>query len=377
MEQEKSGNHYFQSPGLILFIIKWKLPLLIITLIAVVGAIVFSAPYFITPKFKSTVIFFPSSTNSISRALLGEGNQPSQDILAFGEEEQAEQMLQILFSDDIRDEIIARYNLMQHYNIDTTAAYPKTRLYKKFEDNISFERTEYMSVKIEVLDADAQTAANIANDIAALVDSTKTKMQRERAVVGLRIVENEYNEQLEMIRKIEADLDSARNKGVFDFKTQSAILNEEHSMAWEQFKNQAAALTVLEKYKQANDSSVVNTRARIKGAEAQIQYLDGKLRELAQYGGLNLRQMENLELEQKKLSELREKYNSARIDAEQALPHKFTVNRATPAEKKAYPVRWLIVLITSVTAFGISLIILLTLENLRHFKHLNHNSKYY
>lgn len=377
MEQEKNGNHYFRSPGLILFIIKWKAPLLIITIIAAIGAVVFSSPFFIAPKFRSTVIFFPSSTNSISRALLAEGNQPSQDILAFGDEEQAEQMLQILYSDEIRDAIIARYNLMRHYNIDSTASFPKTRLYSKFKENINFERTEYMSVKIEVLDTDAKTAANIANDIAALVDSIKTKMQRERAVVGLKIVENEYNEQLEAIRKIEADLDSARQKGVFDFKTQSAILNEGHSTAASLLKRETAALTVLEKYKPSNDTVVINTRARIQGASAQIEYLDHKLKELAQYGGINLKQMENLALEQKKLSILREKFNSARIDAEQILPHKFTVNRATPAEKKAYPVRWLIVLVTALSAFCISLIILITIENLRHFKHLNHNNKYY
>ena len=352
------------------------MPLLIITAVAVIGAIIFSGPYFITPKYKSSVIFFPSSTNSISRALLAEGNQPSQDILAFGEEEQAEQMLQILFSDEIRDEIIKHYNLMQHYDIDSTSSFPKTKLYSKFKDNINFERTEYMSVKIEVLDRNADTAANIANDIAALVDSIKTKMQRERAIVGLRIVENEYKQQLEVIRNIEADLDSVRRKGIFDFKTQSAILNEEHSMASTLLKNQTASLTVLEKYKPADDTSVVNTKARIQGAAAQVRYLDTKLKELAQYGGINLMQMENLELEQKKLSILKEKCNSARIDAEQILPHKFTVNRATPSEKKAYPVRWLIVLVTGLTAFSISLIILLTLENLRHFKYLNNNNKH-
>jgi len=374
VEQEKNDNHYFQSPGLILFIIKWKAPLFIITIVAIIGAIIFSSPSFLVPKYKSTVIFFPSSTNSISRALLSDGNQPSQDILAFGEEEQAEQMLQILYSDEIREVIIGRYNLMQHYDIDATASFPRTRLYKKFEENVNFERTEYMSVKIEVLDTDAKTAANMANDIAALVDSIKTKMQRERAIAGLRIVENEYKTEEEAVRNIETDLDLMRKKGVFDFRTQAATLSEEQSMATTLLKNQSAALTVFEKYKPDNDTSVVNTRARIKGAEAQIQYLDSKLNELAQYGGINLRQMENLELEQKKLSGLKEKCNSARIDAEQVLPYKFTLNHATPAEKKAYPIRWLIVLITGLTAFSVSLIILLTLENLRHFKHLNHNS---
>jgi hypothetical protein len=43
VEQKKHGNHYFQSPGLIFFIIKWKLPLFVITIIAVVAAVIFHA----------------------------------------------------------------------------------------------------------------------------------------------------------------------------------------------------------------------------------------------------------------------------------------------------------------------------------------------
>jgi len=50
-----------------------------------------------------------------------------------------------------------------------------------------------MAVQISVLDKDPQMAADIANKIADLLDSTKNQMQRQRAFSGYRIVEAEYN----------------------------------------------------------------------------------------------------------------------------------------------------------------------------------------
>ena len=103
-------NTDFDSSNLISFIWKWRIPLIIIVVIAALAAVIFSAPFFITPKFKSTVVLFPTSTNSISKVLLSDNFGGKEDILEFGEEEQAEQLLQILNSTLIRAEIIDKYN---------------------------------------------------------------------------------------------------------------------------------------------------------------------------------------------------------------------------------------------------------------------------
>ncbi len=49
-----------------------------------------------------------------------------------------------------------------------------------------------MAVKITVFDTDPQMAADMANDIAALLDSTRNFMQKERAVKAFQIVNEEY-----------------------------------------------------------------------------------------------------------------------------------------------------------------------------------------
>ena len=146
-------------------IIKYIKQLLYIGLIAIIASVVFSAPFFIKPLYKSTVILYPTASNSISKALLSENVGNTKDILEFGEDEQTEQMLQVLNSNKIRDRIIVKYHLMEHYNIKKSSRYKMTELYDRYDDNFKFRRTEYMAVKITVYDENPQMAADMANDV--------------------------------------------------------------------------------------------------------------------------------------------------------------------------------------------------------------------
>ena len=108
----------FNSTNLFVLMYKWRKPLIIVPLVAAVLAYIFTRPFFIDPLYKSTVILFPSTTNSVSKALLPQQNTFSnEDILEFGTEDQAEQLLQILNSGEIRDSIINKFDLMNHYKI--------------------------------------------------------------------------------------------------------------------------------------------------------------------------------------------------------------------------------------------------------------------
>ena len=142
----------FDSSNLVIFLFKWRKPLFIVMIAALAGSWFFSLPWFITPKYKSTVILFPAGTNSVSKALLSDQQAKGQDLMAFGEDEQAEQLMQILNSNKIRDKIITRYNLMEHYGIDSNSRYKFSRLFAEYEKNITFRRTQFMAVQITVLD---------------------------------------------------------------------------------------------------------------------------------------------------------------------------------------------------------------------------------
>ena len=138
----------------------------------------------IEEKFESTVTLYPSKTSSVS---FGEINNEDQTVSKFGEEEEAEQMLQILESAKIREEIITKFDLLNHYEIDTTGKYIFTELNETYADNISFTRNKNGAVLISVMDKSPDTAALIANEIADLFDRTKNAMIHARAITDFNI----------------------------------------------------------------------------------------------------------------------------------------------------------------------------------------------
>ena len=65
--------------------------------------------------------------------------------------------------------------------------------------------------------------------------------------------------------------------------------------------------------------------------------------------------------------EIKEKFDKAKIDAEEELPQTFKVDPAYPAEKKSYPIRWIIVVISTISAFILGVIILAVLDSLARY----------
>lgn len=326
----------FDSSNLLAYIFRWRKPLLIITVLAAIGSAIFSGPAFVPPKYKSTVIMFPTSTASVSKSLLAKNSMQKEDLLQFGEEEQAEQLLQILNSDEIRGKVINKYDLMLHYEIDTTGDYPFTDLFEEYEDNITYKRTEFQSVRIDVMDVDPVMAANIANDIAALLDTTKNRMQKERAIKAMNIAKAEYDYMKDYVRELEDSLNRLREMGINDYESMSERFNEAYA------------------------------KAILEGKVSAATQLEGRLKTLSQYGGAYVSIRDMLEHEKEQLSHLRAKYQEAKVDAEQTLPHKFIVNNAFVAEKKSYPIRWLIVVISTISAFLITLISIILMESFKN-----------
>lgn len=326
----------FNSLNLLGLIFKhWKK----LAIIAVVAAVASAgASYLIKPKFKSSVILFPARQNSLSKSLLSENPSMSQDVLQFGEEEEAEQLIQVLNSEEIRNRIIKKYNLMRHYDVDPTGSFPMTKLRNEYEDNIKFSRTEFMSVRIDVLDTDPDTAALIANDIAALLDTIKNGIVQSRAKEALKIVQGDLYAKETRIKLLDDSLGTLRDKGVFDYEKQIERLIEAYG------------------------------KAIVGGNAGAAKTLQAQLDTLGKYGRAFVTLRDQLIYDVENLSLIKKKYDDAKVDADSFIKSYFLVDKAYPAEKKSYPVRWLIVLVSIVSALLVGMIVLIGLENYKHYK---------
>ena len=317
---EEQQRNTYSSKYLCKLLVEYKKPILIILAVAALCAILFSTPFFITPLYKSTTVIYPTSSNSISKVLISTTYQSEKDILNFGEDEQTEQMLQVLNSNRVRDKVISRFNLMEHYNVGNSK-YPITKLNKLYDARIKFRRTEYNAVKITVLDSDAELSARIANEIAEIFDSTMNQLQKEVAIEAYRIVEQEYNTLVSEMNVLEDSLNTLRKLGVFDYESQVEMLSQQ--LAVELGKGNAQG---------------------VKNIQEQMDIL-------AEYGGASYAINERLDNDRLQLSLVKSKYEEAKVDATEFIPHKFVVTSAFQAERKSYPVRWLIVVITLLSTF--------------------------
>ena len=314
MENKKQTGYNFNSVDLLIYIWKKRIILAIVGLVAGITAIVISLT--ITPMFSSSVIMFPASGASVARGLMAQNYTGPQSVYGFGEEEQAEQLLQVLHSEPIRTRIIEKYNLMEHYEIDPEGKYPLTELLKQFRANINFRLTEYQSVEISVMDKDPEISASIANDISGLVDTVFSGMKKKRAINALELVEGEYRE--------------AENKLV----------------AMEDSLNRIS-LQLASNIKTSGDAS------------------NNLLKAFSDYGVSYVSMIQQMRNEVGLVINMRYRYNEAKLEAQQNLPYKFVVEKAIPPEKKAYPNKSLIVIVSTFASLLFALIVLIIIDNVK------------
>lgn len=329
--QETNTENQFNTIEIIRLIVRYKWPILIVTIAACVASVIFSGPSFITPKYESFVIFYPAKNNSVSGGILEDATARDVDASEFGEEENAEQALQILNSSDLMGRVVDRFQLMKHYKIDPNSPMPYTQLASKIKGNIKFSRTEFLSIRINVLDADPNMAAAIANGISQIYDTVRTEIQRQVSSKAYTIIENEYNAKIKEVETIQQQVNDISSGKKIDMATLTGAKKETSQQA-------------MARQKEMQKS----------GADV----------------GTLIRLTESLSQQVEQMNHLKEKFRKAKADMEEYIPHKFLISPGFAAEKKAYPKRSIIVVMATFGAFFLSTLLIILMNRFRYFSNL-------
>ena len=161
-----------------------------------------------------------------------------------------------------------------------------------------------------------------------LIDVVVKRVKQERAEQALVILENRDADLTTRLFSLHDSLEVLRSHGVLDVSLQAERLTEYYAQAL------------------ANGNT--------SGARA----LKKEFNNLALYGGDYFRLFEELELVQEQLNIIRFEKENIRIEIDGELTNRFVINRAVPADKKAYPIRWLIVVFAGMSAFIMTLVLL-------------------
>ncbi len=305
-------DNNYNNLSLVQLIYKWKWHIIIITVVAAICGAIFSSATFITPLYKSEAIAYPAN------------------ISPYSDESETEQMLQIINSQSIADSIIEKYDLWTDYKIDRNYQFAKTYMMLEYHDKIKISKTPYEAVSIVVNDKDPQVACNIAKDILYFYDQKVGKLHRDKAGE----VVNMYAQQLEL-----------KQQDIENLKQQLADLGTNYGMA--NYAGQSREIT----------------RGYLNGSSKATELM----RNLEQYGP------EAIDLENKIIAEATTFVN-VKLDYEQSLrfynsdlTYSNIVTEPYPADKKSYPVRWVVVALCGLGAFLLTLLVLFVIENRKKF----------
>ncbi len=308
---------FFNSTELLSLLNKWKIHLLVIVGLTAIIAGIFSGPTFITPLYKSDAILYPANVESYS------------------EESETEQMLQIFQSQDITDSIINKFELGNHYEIDKNYKYYKTVVYNEYREKVKISKTAYESVLIEVLDKSPDTAAQIVQAIINFYDAKVERLHKSKYSEVATMYE------LQLKRK-EASIDSLKNV--------LQVLGQDYGIIEFGYTSQE----IMRGYLGTIDGSGTKLNKK------EIERLKGNMET---HSGHLIEVIEMIHAESRTYVNVKLDYEMTLRFLASEMTYSNIISSPFVSDKKEYPVRWILVLVSIIAALVFSLLVIIVIEN--------------
>lgn len=272
-------------------------------------AVISAGLSFLLPVYyKSTTTMFPARSTQVPVTETATRKGSYSD---FGETSESEQSLEIINSTRLLDKVIKKFNLFNHYEIDSSKQFAYTDVINNLKDNLISKRNKYNSIEISIIDKDPKVAADIANSFPLFYDTVKFELIQARSNELINNLQKSYAEQSKVIDSLKTVMDTLTGKGIMS-QFQRGYLIDAYGKSG---PNQSSGLKKL--------------------VDDNIQ--SGEVFDILE---------RTYEREVDNLMFIRRFLVQAKADANIEFTQKFVVDKAIPAERKHSPVRWLFVLVS-------------------------------
>lgn len=295
-------------------VVKANLKLFItIGVLAAVAGVIISMPVFMTPKFKSTAIVYPTN------------------IELYADESETEQLLQFFEASSIRDSIIEKFDLYKVYEIEPDQESSRFYILEEYRDKVRVSKTKYESVLLEVIAKDPLLAKDMADEIIRQVNLKYDAVINDRSEMVAESFQRQMIYQKTVLDSVETLISRiSMENDVLDYGNQTREL----------VRGYVDALS-------RNGTSGVNKDL-------------AQLISNTQEKGSLLRMLQNLSyMGTQQYDYLSKKYLEQKVLAEGDLTYTDVIVEPEVADKKFWPVRWLVLVITVVSSLLFTLVMVL------------------
>ncbi len=306
-------DSFFKSKNIIDIVLKWKVQLVVVIVAAILLSILFSSPIFITPLYKSSCLLYPSN------------------ISPYSDESETEQSIEIFQSRDIRDSLVKRFNLAKHWEVDSSYKHFESTLNWIYSQRVRVNKTPFEAVEIEISDKDPIMARDMIN---SMLDVYNKKIRAMHKAKFGEVVQN-YNF-IMGVKKVYMD----------SLKTAAQELGTKFGI----LEYQAQTREVMRAYLSTGGGSV-------RSAEAKAMK-----KNLEEKGGEMLVLAEMIRSESGTYSAMKMDADRALLDYNREYTYVNVLSKPFVSDKKAYPIRWLIVVFSTLAAFFLAILIIGLIE---------------
>lgn len=161
------------------------------------GAAALTLTFFMPKEYKSYGIVYPPSSTSIDNSI---------DFPNFGYDIEADRLIQIMQSTEIRNAVTEKFDLVNYFEIKKSDADWADQLMKKYHKNIRFERMPSMSVLISARTKDAELSSEIVNFIITSTDLLREKIYKKNIDPAFLNAQHDYESQKLLVDSVQAQL---------------------------------------------------------------------------------------------------------------------------------------------------------------------------
>jgi len=272
--------------------------ILLATLTATILASIIT--FFIRPEYISSGTVFPTLNNSLEGTI----DNPS-----FGYDIEADRLIQILYSKEVQDTVVKRFNLIQYFEIDTTDVRWRDDLKRKYSKAVYFSRSPYISVAISAQTWDPELSANIVNTMIKMIDPIRNRMLKSNVELATTVLHKQYFEKKKSVDSIVAEISAIRA----------------------QSGNPPISISHNQEFTFSNIEKMRNNNTRLE--ELVNRYFS----------------------EEALMNDLKMRYEKAKNICERPMPAIYVLDLASPSYKKVYPSFLINILIAAMGTFLFSL----------------------
>ena len=299
-------------------LILWKKPIMIFVGIAFVASIITSL--LLPEYYDSKCTFYPTNPMATERTTLFSinGREQAQDF--YGSKNDVNHFMTLATSSNLLDYLINKFDLAKHYHEDTTKKLWRYNVKKELKSNYSAVKTEFGAIEISISDKDSVFGAMLTNHIVNYLDTLSTDLTLANKEKVLEVLSAKLKEKRQDVAKLSDSV---------------ATITQQHNIV---------------------EASVTNGDAiRVTGDNPQSVEAYKILRS----------QLKAAILDLNSLTTLYDQHDAATKDR---VSNIFVIEKAYPAERRSWPVRWLIVVASTIAALFFGIVGALLIGRVREIK---------